>query len=47
MKVNSGSIAEQSGVYKCTRCGREITLQKGDVIPLCPKCHNNEFVFVK
>ncbi len=46
MKVTAGSIAEQTGQYKCTRCGTIIELTKGDTVPVCPKCHNKTFEFI-
>lgn len=31
------------GCYSCTNCGTEVSLNKGDKMPPCPSCSNNEF----
>jgi DNA-directed RNA polymerase subunit RPC12/RpoP len=46
MKVKAGETAPESGTYKCTRCGYKIQLNKGDTVPVCPKCGNKVFEFI-
>lgn len=31
------------GKYSCTNCGTNVTLDKADKMPPCPKCSNNGF----
>ncbi|MDK2920158.1 MAG: hypothetical protein PWQ37_2891 [Candidatus Petromonas sp.] len=33
----TGSICQQSGVYKCPKCSNEIPLAKGNRFPPCNK----------
>ncbi|MBE3587716.1 MAG: hypothetical protein IMW93_04015 [Thermoanaerobacteraceae bacterium] len=47
MTVTTGSIVPQSGIYRCTKCGNEITCVKGETVPPCSKCHNTTFVLVR
>ena len=35
------------GVYSCTNCGTDVTLDNGDKMPPCPKCNNTSFEKVK
>ncbi|WP_408643044.1 hypothetical protein [Thermosinus carboxydivorans] len=34
-------------MYKCTKCGNEITCVKGETVPPCRKCYNTSFVLVR
>ncbi|WP_160670678.1 zinc ribbon-containing protein [Clostridium sp. C8-1-8] len=43
----SGQKVEQSGIYKCTSCGNEVTCVKGEPFPPCAKCNNSEFRLVR
>lgn len=47
MKITTGSVVEQPGVYRCTRCGKDFTFKKGDVVPKCDRCYNKEFEFIR
>ena len=36
------------GTYKCTRCGKIITLENDtDALPVCPKCGNKTWTKVE
>ncbi len=35
--VHTGEVNEVSGIYKCARCSKEISLAKGKCAPPCPK----------
>ena len=35
------------GVYSCTNCGTDVTLDQDDKMPPCPKCNNTTFEKVK
>ncbi|MBC3899724.1 hypothetical protein ACIZ62_14015 [Acetobacterium carbinolicum] len=45
--MKTGTIVEQSGIYKCTKCGNEITAVKGKKVSPCSKCNNTEFKLVR
>jgi DNA-directed RNA polymerase subunit RPC12/RpoP len=45
--IKTGSIVQQSGIYKCTKCGNEITCVKGERVPPCGKCFNTTFSLVR
>ncbi|MET3696889.1 zinc ribbon family protein [Bacillus oleivorans] len=45
--MNTGSIVQQSGIYKCTSCGNEITCVKGERAPPCAKCSGTTFKLVR
>lgn len=32
-----------AGKYRCLKCGFEIELKDGDVLPVCPMCGFEEF----
>lgn len=38
--LKSGQKVERSGIYKCTKCGNEVTCVKGGPFPPCGKCCN-------
>ena len=31
------------GRYKCTQCGFELSVKKGQLVPPCPRCSAREF----
>jgi len=45
--MKTGTTVQQSGIYKCTKCGNEITCVKGETVPPCGKCSNTEFTLVR
>jgi DNA-directed RNA polymerase subunit RPC12/RpoP len=45
--ITTGSIVQQSGIYKCTKCSNEITCVKGERVPPCRKCSNTSFRLVR
>jgi DNA-directed RNA polymerase subunit RPC12/RpoP len=45
--MNTGTVVANSGIYKCTKCGNEITCVKGERVPPCRKCNNTSFVLVR
>ena len=47
MAYTSGEIVPQSGIYKCTNCGNEITCVKGERFPPCAQCNGSQFVLVR
>jgi len=47
MAYTSGQIVATSGIYKCTKCGNEITCVKGEPFPPCSKCNGSSFVLVR
>jgi DNA-directed RNA polymerase subunit RPC12/RpoP len=46
MKVTAGETAPKTGTYKCLKCGYKLTLNEGDVVPVCPKCGNKTFELI-
>lgn len=36
-----------SGTYRCTNCGKELTLQSAQSLPPCPSCNGTEFETVR
>ncbi|PDM39244.1 MULTISPECIES: YjzC family protein [unclassified Geobacillus] len=45
--IRTGGTVEQSGIYKCTKCGNEITCVKGERVPPCRNCGNTVFRLVR
>lgn len=45
--IKTGEIVQQSGIYRCTKCGNEITCVKGEKVPPCGKCGNSMFTLVR
>ncbi len=45
--AETGEITQTSGIYKCTKCGNEITLPAGHRVPPCSKCNNTSFRLVR
>jgi DNA-directed RNA polymerase subunit RPC12/RpoP len=43
----TGEVVQDSGTYKCIRCGNEITAVKGEVFPPCKQCRGTDFVLSK
>ncbi len=46
-KVGTGSPAPCSGLIECTKCGKEIVIEKSKTIPPCQDCGNSEWKYVK
>ena len=45
--METGEIVPDSGIYKCKKCGNEITSVKGEKVPPCAKCNNITFILVR
>ena len=45
--MKTGETVQQSGIYKCTKCGNEITCVLGNTVPPCSKCNNTAFTLVR
>ena len=45
--ITTGTIVQNSGIYKCTKCKNEITCVKGDRVPPCVVCNNTVFSLVR
>lgn len=45
--IYTGDEVDNSGIYKCTECGNEITCVKGRRCPPCKKCGNTEFKLIR
>jgi len=43
MAEKSSETAREGGEYTCERCGTTITVARGALIPLCPKCGFDTF----
>lgn len=46
-RINTGGKVAQSGIYKCTDCGNEITCVKAERVPPCRQCNNTQFRLVR
>ena len=48
MAFKPGEIVPDSGIYKCTKCGNEITCVEGDRFPPCAnECKHPEYKLVR
>ena len=45
--ISTGTTVQTSGIYKCKKCGNEITCVKGDRCPPCVNCNNTTFALVR
>lgn len=43
--AKSGEIVQQSGIYKCSVCGNEVTCVEGEPFPPC--CAGATFILVR
>lgn len=37
-RAKVGKVAPASGLFRCEKCGAEVPLKKGAIVPLCPHC---------
>ncbi len=44
--ISTGYTVQISGIYRCQKCGNEITCVKGDRCPPCVACKNTTFSLV-
>ncbi|MCK4594940.1 hypothetical protein KAU45_10595 [bacterium] len=44
---STGDICQTSGIYRCAKCGNEITMVEGKQFPPCSKCNGTNFVLVR
>ncbi|MCL4693347.1 MAG: YjzC family protein [Candidatus Hydrogenedentes bacterium] len=48
MGYRPGNIVPQSGIYRCNKCGNEVTCVKGEPFPPCANgCSGNEYYLVR
>ncbi len=45
--VKAGTKSKSSGLIKCTKCGKEIVIEKNKTIPPCQTCGNGEWQYTK
>lgn len=43
MAEKTAETARESGEYTCEQCGTTIAIERGALIPLCPKCGFDTF----
>lgn len=41
-----GSTCPDSGIYKCSKCGCERTINKGDPFPPCSDCNKTGVIWI-
>ena len=42
-RIVSLRLSPVEGRYKCTQCGFELNVKKGQLVPPCPRCSAREF----
>jgi predicted RNA-binding Zn-ribbon protein involved in translation (DUF1610 family) len=42
-RVAKLQMSPNEGRYKCTQCGFELNLKKGQLVPPCPRCGAGEY----
>jgi len=45
--VKAGTLSKYSGLIQCTKCGKEIVMEKNKTVPPCQRCGNGEWVYIK
>jgi DNA-directed RNA polymerase subunit RPC12/RpoP len=47
MKTYQAGEVPGEGIYRCTLCGRRVTIREGQPLPVCPQCRASTWSKVK